>query len=152
MKKIKTTGLSSIAACLLLFLSLYTTGFADEKWSSLQPLSIPFKVRKQQFDKGNIVPDFSFERGTVRSTDSLITDFSLASWSVVGKNVQWTDKNHKGYSGADIATGRHAVKIIRKNPNETDAIGGGVKSDFIPVIPGNYLFTYDVKLKNVQSN
>lgn len=104
------------------------------QWSSFDPVSIPLEVRRSQLERGNIVPNPSFERGR---TDAGAGSVSLEGWKVIGDGVEWIDEE------------RHAIKIVRKSADEVDEIGSGVESDFLPVIPGNYLFTYDVKLKDI---
>jgi len=108
----------------------------NKQWSSYDPLSIPLQTRKEQFSKGNLVLNPGFERGTIHSPD-----FSLENWTVIGEHVAWVD------DGA--SPGSQAIRITREKADETDEKGEGVESDFIPVIPGNYLFTYDVKLKDI---
>ncbi len=39
-----------------------------DKWSAFSPLSIPFDLRKAEFEKGNIVSNFSFEKGEIHSS------------------------------------------------------------------------------------
>ncbi len=121
----------------------------SEKWSSFDPLTIPLEIRKKQLEKGNIVPNNFFEQGTASLSEGPVTDFTLEKWTVVGNNVEWVDINHELYSSDDVSTGNHAVKISREKANETDKKGDGVESGFLPVIPGNYDFTYDVKLKDI---
>ncbi len=114
-------------------------------WSSSDPLSIPYEVRINHFGKGNLAPNPSFERKNLPAGE-----IAPEGWEKVGNRVEWVD----GKSGAaedDVPHGSRAVKIHRKNACELDE-AEGVMSDFIPVIPGNYELTYDIRLKNVDSN
>ena len=43
------------------------------------------------------------------------------------------------------------LRLLRKKANELDE-AEGVISDYIAVIPGNYYFSYHVKLKNITNN
>ena len=123
----------------------------NTKWSSYDPLSIPLQTRKEQFSKGNLVLNSGFEHGVVHPTVSS-ADISPDNWIVLGEHVEWVDADHDAYSADEVSSGGRAIKIVREKANETDEKGEGVESDFIPVIPGNYLFTYDVKLKDIYSN
>lgn len=140
------------AAAALLAVSCSSTGReAGKTWSSLDPLSIPLQVRDAQFAKRNIVPNASFEerqiiheKGRIINKNGADNDFRLEGWEKIGRNVHWVQ---------EASTGKHAVQIMRTAiQDETDKTGEGVLSGFIPVIPGNYLFTYDVKLKNITPN
>ena len=122
----------------------------EDRWSSMITTSIPYEVRKAELEKGNIALNVSFEEGEIISkNDSAITSFKLKNWSIVGNNVEWVDntldKDH------DIRTGHRAIKIKRKicDALEIDNTADGVISEFIEVIPGNYLFFFDIKLENI---
>jgi hypothetical protein len=119
-------------------------------WSSSDPLSIPYSVRAAQFEKGNLVTNPSFEAGSVLSSESKNT-FSLRGWETVGQNVKWVNPESDRHAAEKTSHGRHAVKITREHADELDATQG-IRSQYIPVIPGNYYFTYDVKLKDIASN
>jgi beta-N-acetylglucosaminidase len=116
------------------------------RWSSLEPLSIPYEVRLAQFEKGNLVADPSFEERepTTENSDN------PRHWITVGRNVEWIDAAVGSNASGEVADGRHAVKIVKRSAGELDE-AEGVISGFIPVIPGNYDFFYDVKLKNITS-
>ncbi len=137
------------------------------EWTSQDPLSIPIELRQSEFDKGNLVVNSSFEEGETLKNDSNIYNFKLKNWTVVSKsknteaNVEWVTeannsnkKENHGYKDDEINTGKHSIKITRKlkDASETDSLGEGVLSDFIPVIPGNYEFTYNVKLNKIYGN
>jgi len=120
-------------------------GRAD--WTSSDPLSIPYDIRLKLFEKGNLVVNPSFEQGKVIAGDSRRT-FSIPGWEVVGTNVGWVDRKTDVEFAADVHRDERAVKIARVRANELDA-AEGILSDYIPVIPGNYDFTYSIRLKDI---
>ena len=119
-------------------------------WSSSETLSIPYDVRLSQFEKDNLVVNPSFESGFTLKDTNGISD-KIKGWEKVGRNVNWVDQESEDFTKEDVKSGRYAAKILRKKANELDE-AEGVISDFIEVIPGNYYFSYHVKLKNVTSN
>jgi len=124
----------------------------DDAWSSFETLSIPLEIRQAEFDKGNITPNFSFEEGeNLEKTDTLIKNFNLESWTVVGDNVQWTDTASLKYNAESVSLGNKAIKIERRwaDVKDIDNQTSGVLSDFIEIIPGNYLFYFDVRMLSV---
>jgi len=116
-------------------------------WPSIQPLSLPYDTRLKQFAKGNLAANPSFEDG--RPAGETVN--RIKSWTVVGRNVQWVDRRLSGYTLEEVNSGRHAVKILRKKANELDD-AEGIISDYIAVIPGNYYFSYNIRLKNITNN
>jgi hypothetical protein len=114
-------------------------------WSSSDPSSIPYEIRVQQLAKGNLAPNPSFERENQPAGGK-----EPEGWEKVGNQVEWLDRE-SGAAGDDVRHGSRAVKIHRKTAGELEE-AEGVMSDFIPVIPGNYDLTYDVRLKNVDGN
>ncbi len=129
-----------------------TTEFAQKKYPAtpqygLETFSIPSDNRWNQFEKGNLVANPSFEDGRAAGE----TANRIKGWTSVGRNVQWVDRRLSDYTLEDVNSGRHAVRIIRKTANELDE-AEGVISDYIAVIPGNYYFSYNIKLKYVASN
>jgi len=132
-----------------------TTDHAQKKYrttsrSSSETLSIPYDVRLSQFEKDNLVVNPSFESGFTLKDTNGISD-KIKGWEKVGRNVNWVDQESEDFTKEDVKSGRYAAKILRKKANELDE-AEGVISDFIEVIPGNYYFSYHVKLKNVTSN
>ena len=117
------------------------------RWSSLETLSIPYGVRLAQFEKGNLVANPSFEKSEPAAGDA----DNIQHWITVGRSVEWVDAAADNYALEEVAAGRHAVKIVRRSAGELDE-AEGIISNFIPVIPGNYDFFYDVKLKNITSH
>ena len=115
-------------------------------WSSSEPLSIPYEVRLTQLEKGNLVANPSFEERAPTTENS----DTPRHWSRTGRSVEWVDAASGRDAAEEVADGRHAVKIVKRRAGELDK-AEGIISDFIPVIPGNYDFFYDVKLKNITS-
>jgi hypothetical protein len=132
-----------------------TTDHAQQKyrtaaWSGSDPLSIPYEVRMNQFEKANLVDNPSFEEGhVIKGTSN--NSFKINGWEKIGRSVKWVDQETEIYSKEDVMAGRYAVKIVREKANELDE-AEGVISDYIEVIPGNYYFSYNVKLNNITSN
>lgn len=133
-------------------LNFYDVNAQDESsWSSMNPLSVPLKVRQEYYKKGNLVLNPSFEQAEIGKNDSLIYNFKIAHWQVIGKAVQLTDRTDKFYSEKDAYQGDRAIKIIRtaKDVKEMDNSKEGVLSDYIKVIPGNYNFLFDIRLQRI---
>ena len=120
------------------------------EWSSSEPLSIPYTARLALFEKDNLVANPSFEEGFALN-DATAKVNRIKGWEKVGRNVSWVDHESADFTEEDVNSGRRAVKILRKKANELDE-AEGVISDYIAVIPGNYYFSYHVKLKNITSN
>jgi len=55
------------------------------------------------------------------------------------------------YKNDSVSDGKHAIKISRKAEGISDfnTDSEGVLSDFIEVLPGNYTFLFDIRLKDV---
>ncbi len=138
--------LKILIAILFIFLNVIVYGdinYDEEKWSSNEPLSIPLKIRLEQLNKKNLIQNYSFE-----SVNNI-----LNNWKIIGSNVFWVNKNNKKFKNEDVFSGKRSIKIERKKiQDETEKLGEGVLSDFISVIPGNYLFTYSVRLENIYPN
>ena len=113
----------------------------ESGWTSNNPLSIPLEVRKKMFDKGNLVPNKSFEEGS----GTIIT-----GWTIKGENVTWCDTEN-GFENSEVSEGKRAIKISREKVDELTE-SEGVISDLIPVIPGNYSLYYDIRLKEIVSH
>ncbi len=75
----------------------------------------------------------------------------INGWKILGQNVRWVDRRSGDYTREDVNSGSHAVRIHRKTAGELDE-AEGVVSDYIPVIPGNYYFSYQIKLRNITNN
>ena len=116
--------------------------FSSAGWSSSDPLSIPYHIRRTQFATGNLVINPSFENGQREAGES-DNQFMLEGWQTVGDHVRTTTR--------EVYSGSRAVKIVRTRANEGDD-AEGVISDYLPVIPGNYDFTFNIRLKNIAGN
>lgn len=132
-----------------------TTEYAQKKyhtdrWSSSEPLTIAYEIRQGQFERGNLVANPSFEEN-LAIKDTTGSASKIKGWEIVGRNVSWVDRDSADFTEEDVKSGRHAVKILRKKANELDE-AEGIISDYIAVIPGNYYFSYNVKLKNISNN
>ena len=124
--------------------------FSTADWSGSNLSSIPYENRLQQYRQGNLVPNPSFEQGWGIADDQKGT-FTLKGWQKVGRNVEWINRESGADAAQEVGTGSHAVKIARKKAGELDD-AEGILSDYIPVIPGNYYFTYRVKLNHITSH
>ncbi len=111
-------------------------------WSSENPFTIPLRQRLNKFEKGNLVFNASFESGKYFFYDTDNNAYVIDGWKETSKNVKWIENK-------DSANSHHYIKITREHADVTDETGEGVISDFIRVIPGNYMLNYDIKLKNI---
>ncbi|MCK5465791.1 MAG: hypothetical protein KAI95_22335, partial [Bacteroidales bacterium] len=111
-------------------------------WSSLDPASIPLRHRMIQANRGNLVKNPSFEHGRIINIDSNTVSNNITGWTWIGSNVDWV---------AEVHSGVYAVKIQRESADETMGQGEGVISDFIRIIPGNYAFTFWIRLQDIHS-
>ncbi len=121
--------------------------FEPSGWSSSDPLSIPFNIRQSQFKAGNLVPNFSFEKGR-RTNDN---KFELEGWQTVGSGVSRVRQKPGSHAAREANTDQYAVKIIRTAAQAADE-PAGVFSDYLPVIPGNYDFSFHIRLTDVRSH
>jgi len=120
-------------------------------WSTANPSSIPYDVRRRQFAKGNLVTNPAFEDGRWLASGS-DDPFRITGWKTIGRHIQWVDRDSAPDAfDAQQQSGRRCIKITRTRANEIDEAEGLI-SDYIPVIPGNYDFTYRVRLRNIVSN
>ncbi|MBN9352006.1 MAG: beta-N-acetylglucosaminidase domain-containing protein [Chitinophagaceae bacterium] len=112
---------------------------------------VSLKIRQDFFDRGNLIKNNSFELATVKGNDSVIHNFSLLNWTVIGKNVQLTDITRRSSNDSEAYSGIHAIKIVRSKEDvkEIDNESEGVLTDFIEVIPGNFDFYFDIRLENI---
>ncbi len=69
---------------------------------------------------------------------------------MVGENVSRVEYE-PGSDTIKMTSGVHGIKISKEKATELDD-AAGIISDYIPVIPGNYDFTYRVKLKDIKNN
>jgi hypothetical protein len=121
---------------------------AAPTWSSAEPLSIPFAARMRQLDSGNIVVNPSFESGRRDGKARRGEAFALPGWQAIGSGVEWVHPGARGYAPEEANDGRCAIRIRRQKADEVGA-ADGVLSGYLPVIPGNYDFSYAVRLQDV---
>jgi len=148
-----------LAIFFILFLSgnVFSQKTNQADWSSMKTLSVPYNERISEFEKGNLIPNASFEKGELGNSDSdsgldtLLHSFRLDNWQKIGNNVEWVSTEHESYNEEDISTGKHAIKIHRefKDIKELNNSSDGIISDFIEVIPGNYYFSFDIRLERI---
>ena len=87
--------------------------YRSSLWSTSDPLSIPYDKRLEQFEKGNLVINSSFESGSVLAGDPVNT-FILEGWQKVGQNVEWVTQESGIDAVQEVNSGKHRVKIVRK--------------------------------------
>jgi hypothetical protein len=120
-------------------------------WSSKDPLAIPYRIRFQKFEKGNLLRNPSFELGKILEVDTLKRSFSLDGWQKVGDQVKWVDlETDTSGSATEVFKGTHAIKIERSRADEIAERGEGIISGFIRVIPGHYSFSFYTRLLDVR--
>jgi hypothetical protein len=119
-------------------------------WSTEAPLTVPYRIRLQRFEKVNLIRNHSFETGRTFDLDRSVTSFVIDGWQQIGQHVQWVDTRLDSiYKPEEALSGYRSVKIVRKTAYETDEQGDGIISDFIKVIPGNYTLSCFMKLEQV---
>ncbi len=149
----KSILLSFLCCCMLLNACTAVRRAGDrssvEEWSSSDPLSIPYDIRQAQFAKGNLVINPSFEKGR-QITGEAEAHFRLDGWQAVGPHVRWTRQESGNTASREVNSGSRAIKIVRIRADEGDD-AEGVLSDYLPVIPGNYDFAFNIRLKDIAS-
>lgn len=118
--------------------------------STSNPLNIPYEERRNQFEQGNLVPNHSFEEGEFVAGDPA-NALILPGWEKVGNNINWVARDSGPGIVQEIQIDGHCLKISRKVASELDS-AEGIISEYIDVIPGNYDFTYHIRLKDILSN
>ena len=118
---------------------------AEAGWTSADPLSIPHAERLRWLQAGNLAPNPSFEEGEPGGGG-----FAACGWTRVGERVDLVVRGRPPVSPPEVSDGERAVRVRRPSAGESDP-AEGILSDFIPVIPGNFEFTYDVRLENLTS-
>ncbi len=147
-----------LALLFLVIFSFFTScKKEDEKrfqtsWSSKDPIAIPYHVRMNERNLGNLVINSSFETGKVYYEESNIKSYDIDGWKKVGNNILWINAQNSEYAPDDVYNGSHAIKIVRNNADETEETGEGILSDYIKVIPGNYFLKLFLKLENICPN
>jgi len=138
--------LSMIGALVLTAVGGSARATGASAWSSFEPLGIPYEMRLRQLEKGNLVCNPSFEQTDSRAGTAEPYDMP-DGWEKVGRQVEWIDAR-SGSSLDEVHQGRRAIKIPRARAGELDE-AEGILSGYIPVIAGNYDFTYAVRLNQV---
>ena len=96
-------------------------------WSSNDPLSIPFRIRLQKFQRANLIENSSFETGKTFVVDTTGTTFRIDGWQKVGDNVEWVNVVLDTIFNADEAVDSlHSIKIHRVSIDETDEVVDGI--------------------------
>ena len=49
---------------------------SSRKWNSQDPYSIPIEVRSKEYQKGNLIPNASFEDGSMSTSDTSGSEFN----------------------------------------------------------------------------
>ncbi len=121
-------------------------------WSSLDPASIPLRHRMNYANRENLVKNPSFEQGRIINVDSNTVSNNISGWTWIGNNVQWVSVgDSSNHSPEEVHSGVYAIKIQRGSADETMGQGEGIISDFIRIIPGNYEFTFWIRLEDIHS-
>ncbi|UCH13838.1 MAG: beta-N-acetylglucosaminidase domain-containing protein [Bacteroidales bacterium] len=122
-------------------------------WSSNDPLTIPFRIRLQKFQRANLIENSSFELGKTFVVDTAGSTFRVDGWQKVGDNVEWVNiVLDTIYNANEAVDSLHSIKIHRSSIDETDEEGEGIISDYIRVIPGNYSLSFYIKLEDICSS
>ncbi len=111
-------------------------------WTGADPTSIPLRQRMLQAERGNLVKNPSFEQGRIINVDSNTVSHNIIGWKEMGENVNWIR--------TEIRSGSYSIKIKRSPGSEALNQEDGIVSDFIRVIPGNYKFSFWIKLKDIK--
>lgn len=121
-------------------------------WSSLDPASIPLRHRMNYANRENLVKNPSFEQGRIINIDSNTVSNNISGWTWIGSNVYWVAVGDStDHSPDEVHSGSYAVKVQRESADEIMEQGEGVISDFIRIIPGNYEFTFWIRLEDIHS-
>lgn len=122
-------------------------------WYTEDPLTIPYRIRLQRYERPNLLRNESFETGRTFAIDSNKTSYVIDGWQQSGTGVDWVDiSNDSLYNRDEVFTGSRSVKITRNKAYETDVHGEGITSEFVRVIPGNYNLSFHTRLENIQPN
>ena len=115
MRLLKSAAFWALALAAMV-LETAPAGASEPGWSASDPLSIPFEARLQQFAKGNLAANPSFEQtgGHAAEPDR---DAAPPGWERVGARVEWIGQE-AGASPAEIHHGRRAIRIQRPRAGE----------------------------------
>ena len=92
-------------------------------WSSKDPITIPYHIRLNQLQKGNLVFNPSFETGKIFFEEGEDNAFFVRGWNRVGEQVEWVDLSDPGCSKEEVSDGNHAIKIHREKSSEMEETG-----------------------------
>lgn len=158
MRIISTTRNSYIFLALILLI-LFLPQCAEEEspippgiaWTGTDPTSIPIRQRLLQAERGNLVRNPSFELGRIVNVDSNTVSHNITGWKEMGENISWLFHSPDFVDiGNQVRSGSRAIKINRNPGTEVSSQGDGIVSDFIRVIPGNYEFSFWIRLENIK--
>lgn len=121
-------------------------------WSAKYPTLIPFNIRNNEKNLGNIVINHSFEAGKVYYEEGSVKSYVINGWKKVGQNIKWVNSENGEFGPDDVYKGNHSIKIERNKADETEITGEGIISDYLKVIPGNYFLKLFLKLEDVYPN
>ncbi|NOQ26239.1 MAG: hypothetical protein GQ564_12820 [Bacteroidales bacterium] len=121
-------------------------------WSAKYPTSIPFNIRNNEKNLGNIVINHSFEAGKVYYEEGSVKSYVINGWKKVGQNIKWVNSENGEFGSEDVYKGNHSIKIERNKANEIEITGEGIISDYLKVIPGNYSLKLFLKLEDIYPN
>jgi hypothetical protein len=123
---------------------------AGQGWTSADPTSIPLRHRELQAERGNLVKNPSFELGRLINLDSNTVSYNITGWKTLGENVSWIRHSpDSNIMDRGVHSGYYAIKIERNRVDEAINQGDGIVSDFIRVIPGNYEFSFWIRLRDI---
>ena len=131
-----------VVALLAVALSVQPAAVAAA-WSAADPLSVPQAERLRWLRAGNLAPNPSFEESSSGSEG-----FPVRGWSRAGERVEVVERAAPGPSPYEVSDGERAIRVRRPSAGESDT-AEGVLSDFIPVVPGNYELTCDLRLESL---
>jgi hypothetical protein len=129
------------------------SGQNTDKWTSTDPLVVNHRIRAQRFHRGNQIYNASFEQGKMKRIDTLSKQLFLDGWDILGNDVKWIGPGVDPLLNIqhEVHSGLHSIRVTRIQADETEDFGQGVLSDYIKVIPGNYLLSLYIKLKNIHN-
>ena len=120
-------------------------------WSTESVMTIPYRVRQQRYEKGNLLRNPSFETGKTLKVDNVRTSSVIDGWHQAGTHVSWVDITDDSLYAPDEAySGTRSIRVIRTRADETEKQGEGILSEFVRVIPGNYSLSFYARMKDVK--
>lgn len=120
-------------------------------WQSDNPFLIPFEVRMEQYNRGNMAVNGSFEEGRV-FTEVDKQSFDIQYWNKSGDNLQWVKETNDSIAQLSVAHGRAAIHFVNNKRDEYKVEENSIISDFIRVLPGNYSLDFMLKVNYLHAN